>query len=103
MTHLLVETVALAAKASLKRQLGGKPLPGPSSGADDWSAQGGSIDLEEVVRDCFAAILSNGYAIVPVEPTEEQGDEGCKVGLLEFDHACEVYRAMLSAAPKVMG
>lgn len=62
MNNPLVERAALAVKAEIGRQFEATPAPGPDP-RDDWTANGGTIDLVDVVRVVLEAIR---------EPTEAQ-------------------------------
>ena len=60
--------------------------------------KGSPFDAKEDARDILAAIEANGFAVVPVEPTEAMMDAGLDEYSVKW--VCEdIYRAMIAAAP----
>ena len=95
MTHPLVETVARAIFTAHH---------GPISGWD--KATLASMQCVSAATAALNSILSNGYAIVPLEPTEEMCEAALNAdwGDTPTDHQIKraEWSAMLSSAPKVV-
>lgn len=84
----MVERVALAIKAEIGRAFDAQPLPGPV-GADDWSATGGVLNLEDVARAAIAAMR---------EPTEAMAFAAQAHGDVNEATSAIVWRAMIVEA-----
>lgn len=85
----LVEGIARAVKADLRRQLHGQPLPGASN-PSDWSAAGGqSVDLTECVHAALSHISSLGRVVVPADQLADAACAAARV-LTEWDVAPDV-------------
>lgn len=77
--------------------------------AHGFTIKDGQTDLKPYVYEAAEALLRelspavavpDGYALVPIEPTEEMVAAGAEGDSQFYDHARFVYRAMLSAATK---
>ena len=95
MTHPLVETVA--------REIDPLAFEALARSASNTS---GVAHARRRAAAALSAILSNGYAIVPVEPTEEMCEAALNAdwGEIPTDHQIKraEWSAMLSSAPKVV-
>jgi hypothetical protein len=95
MTDSIIDVMARAMKADWGRQMDAKPLPGPNEDPEDWSATGSIVDLAVVSESQVEALEKAGYAIVPVEPT----DEMTNVARHELRNI-DKWQAMVAARPK---
>lgn len=102
MTDPLIEAMARAIKDEIARQFDATPLPGPNP-SNDWSAMGGTIELELAASAALQAhdnhLKEQGLVVVPREPTEEMVVAGKREGQRDTDDTplVSVYQAMLTA------
>lgn len=94
-TDALVEAVAKAIQDTTCRVISEDSLGVVATSLPD-------DECVNAARAALSAIEANGYRVVPVEPTQEMLSDGAS-----WEDSCskvvvgDVYRAMLSAAPKL--
>ncbi len=82
----MIERVAMVIKGELGKALNATPLPGDPHDHNDWSATGGSVNLEDIARAAISAMR---------EPTEAM------VGQWPYDRGNRMtWRAMIDEALK---
>jgi len=65
-----------------------------------WAIFGPNCTADGAVKAALAAIRAAGWAVVPVEPTEEMFDAG-HASSAHGHGIVALYRAMLAAAPEM--
>lgn len=94
----MIKRVAKAIKAEVGRQMNAVPIH-PDPKIDDWSATGGTIDLEAVARAAIAAMR---------EPTVAMRDAGmiwadARTATQASEAIAEAWREMIDVAMETAG